>query len=146
MLACGTAQYTYDGSGKIHRIGHRQIAVFSAGRKIFSSTLSASYSIGTRHWIREYSKSLCRNTGALQADKSFPTAARHQRVSASLISWCSMTVLRLCPIQASAVPKRKPPSSLQQESDGRRIAKIFAYMICSIPIAINKMPATTAAL
>ncbi|HAM49191.1 MAG TPA: hypothetical protein DCP92_00270 [Nitrospiraceae bacterium] len=51
-----------------------------------NSDLSASYNIGARYWIREYSKSLCRKAGVVQADKSSPCAARHQQVLASLNS------------------------------------------------------------
>ncbi|HAM52042.1 MAG TPA: hypothetical protein DCP92_15650, partial [Nitrospiraceae bacterium] len=37
--------YAYDGSGKIHRTGKQQIAVFSGGQKIYNADLNASYHI-----------------------------------------------------------------------------------------------------
>jgi len=52
-LARGPSEHAYVGSGKVHRIGNRQITVFSEGQKIYNADLSASYNIGARHWIRE---------------------------------------------------------------------------------------------
>ena len=89
VMARGTSEYAYDGSGKVHRIGNRQIAVFSQGQKLYNADLNASYNIGARYWIRErtgHAKSLSRNAQGVQGDKSFPCMARHQQTLASLIS------------------------------------------------------------
>jgi IS605 OrfB family transposase len=126
VLARGTSEYTYDGSGKIRRIGNRQIAVFSGGGKMYNSDLSASYNIGARYWIREYSKSLCRKAEVVQADKSSPCAARHQQVLASLIS-----LLQSVPHGDSTSPVPYPSQcrsqketalELQHQFDGRRMS------------------------
>ncbi|HAM52817.1 MAG TPA: hypothetical protein DCP92_19760 [Nitrospiraceae bacterium] len=48
------------------------IAVFSGGWKIYNSDFSASYYIGARCWIKEYSKSPCRNAGRCRQRKALP--------------------------------------------------------------------------
>ncbi|MGD0885732.1 MAG: hypothetical protein ABSA46_12855 [Thermodesulfovibrionales bacterium] len=53
VLARGTSEYAYDGSGKVPRIGNRQMAVFSM-KKIYNDDLSASYTIAAIYWIREH--------------------------------------------------------------------------------------------
>jgi putative transposase len=100
VLARGTSEYAYDGSGKVHRIGNRQIAVFSMGQKIYNDDLSASYNIAARYWIREHlgnAKSLDRKVQVALADKSSPWAVRHLQVLASLIS-----LVRLLPGERTA--------------------------------------------
>lgn len=68
--------------------------------------LSASYNIGARSRIREYSKSLCRKAEVVQVGKSSPSVARHQQVVASPMSLVRSvprgTLFLLCTIQASA--------------------------------------------
>ncbi len=100
VLARGTSEYAYDGSGRVHRIGNRQMAVFSMGQKIYCSDLSASYNIAARYWIREYlgnSKSLDRKVQVALEDKSSSWAVRHLQVLASLIS-----LVRLLPRKRTA--------------------------------------------
>ena len=89
VLARGTSRYAYDGSGKVHRIGNQQIAVFSGGQKIYNADLNASYNIAARYWIREYlsnTKSLGRKAQVVIRDQSSLLAVRHLQVLASLIS------------------------------------------------------------
>lgn len=99
VLARGTSEYAYDGSGKIRRVGNRQIAVFSLGQKIYNCDLSASYNIAARYWIREILgclKSLGREIEVATQDiSSSVVAARHQQTLASLIS-----LVRLLPLEA----------------------------------------------
>jgi IS605 OrfB family transposase len=100
VLARGTSQYAYDGSGKVHRTGNQQIAVFSGGQKIYNADLNASYNIAARYWIREYvrnAKSLGRNAQVVLRDQSSFLAVRHLQVLASLIS-----LVRLLPRKRSA--------------------------------------------
>ena len=88
VLARGTSEHAYDGSDKVHRIGNRQIAVFSMGQKIYNADLSASYTIAARYWIKEHvgtAKSLDRKAQVALEDKSSPWAVRHEQGLASLI-------------------------------------------------------------
>jgi hypothetical protein len=106
VLARGTSQYAYDGSGKVYRTGNQQIAVFFGGQKIYNADLNASYNIATRYWIREYvrsAKSLSRNAQVVLRDQSSLLAVRHLQVLASLIS-----LVRLLPRKRSV---RAPYSS-----------------------------------
>ena len=100
VLARGTSQYAYDGSGKVHRIGNKQTAVLPVSGKLYNADLNASYNIAARYWIREYSsisKSLGRKAQVAMEDKSSSLAVRHLQVLASLIS-----LVRLLPRKLSA--------------------------------------------
>jgi IS605 OrfB family transposase len=91
VLARGTSQYAYDGSGEIIRVGNKQCAIFMDG-KTYNADLSASYNIGARYWIRELSsKILTGNSKVAVEDKSSFTSARHQQTLASLISLNRLT-------------------------------------------------------
>jgi len=57
VLARGTSQYAYDGSGELDRNSKKDIATFKSG-KIYHTDLNASYNIGVRYFIREYLKPL----------------------------------------------------------------------------------------
>jgi IS605 OrfB family transposase len=116
VLARGTSQYAYDGSGKVHRIGNQQIAVFCRGQKIYNADLNASYNIAARYWIREYlsnTKSLGRKAQVVIRDQSSLLAVRHiYRCWLRSLASCGCFTggaLRVCCIQVSTVPKRKPP-------------------------------------
>ena len=115
VLARGTSQYAYDGSGKVHRIGNGQIAVFSMGQKMYHADLNASYNIGARYWIREYlsnPKSLGRNARVVIRDKSSLVAVRHLQVLASLISLVRMLPRKRsarAPYAGQRHSQRKPP-------------------------------------
>ena len=88
VLARGTSENAYDGSGKVWRLGNKQIALFR-NEKMYNCDLSASYNIGARYWIREFqehSKSPVSNGRVIAGDKSSPAVARHQQTLASLIS------------------------------------------------------------
>ena len=114
VLARGTSQYAYDGSGEVHRIGNRQMAVFSMAQKIYNSDLSASYNIAARYWIREYvgnSKSLGRKAQVVLEDKSSPWAVRHLQVLASLIS-----LVRLLPKKRTALAPYSGQRCSQKET------------------------------
>jgi len=116
VLARGTSEYAYDGSGKVHRIGNRQMAVFSMGQKIYCSDLSASYNIAARYWIREYvsnSKSLSRKVQVALEDKCSPWAVRHLQVLASLISLVRLLPRKrtvLVPYPGQHCSQRETPS------------------------------------
>jgi hypothetical protein len=100
VLARGTSHYAHDGSGKVHRIGNRQMAVFPVSGKLYNADLNASYNIAARYWIRELmdnSKSQGRNVLVVMEDKSSAMAVRHLQVLASLIS-----LARLLPRKLSA--------------------------------------------
>ena len=86
VLARGTSENAYDGSGTVRRVGNRQVALFRNGKR-YNSDLSASYNIGARYWIRELPKSLAGNSGvAGEGESPFMPVARHQQTLASLIS------------------------------------------------------------
>lgn len=91
VLARGTSQYAFDGSGEVKRNGNKRLSVFATG-KTYNADLSASYNIGARYWIRElqnqksFSKSLSSNVQVIGADVSSIPIARHQQTLASLIS------------------------------------------------------------
>jgi IS605 OrfB family transposase len=89
VLARGTSAEAFDGSGKVWRLGNRQIALFR-NEKEYNCDLSASYNIGARYWIREYQehpKSQLRDGLVAAGGKSVPpVVARHQQCLASLIS------------------------------------------------------------
>ena len=93
VLARGTSEQAFDGSGKVRRFGNRQIALFR-NEKFYNSDLSACYNIGARYWIREIQDLLIklpkkpgRNDQVATQDKSsYAVAARHEQTLASLIS------------------------------------------------------------
>lgn len=87
VLARGTSQYAYDGSGEVIRVRNKQCAVFMSG-KTYNADLSSSYNIGARYWIREIQelKSLTGNSEVAGMDISSIVVARHQQTLASLIS------------------------------------------------------------
>ena len=88
VLARGTSENAFDGSGKVWRLGNKQIALFR-NEKQYNCDLSASYNIGARYWIRElseHSKSLVREDRVAAGDESSSVVARHQQTLASLIS------------------------------------------------------------
>jgi hypothetical protein len=120
VLARGTSEYAYVGSGKVHRIGNRQMAVFSEGQKINNADLSASYNLGARYWMREitdHSKSLGRNAQVVQGDKSSLCMARHQQTLASLIS-----LARSLPQGNVTVPAPHPSQCHFREETANRTA------------------------
>lgn len=89
VLASGTSQYAFDGSGQVHRVGNRQTAIFAGGNKVYNCDLSASYNIGARYWIREFlvTQKPARNKQVATQDESFSAAAAgHQQTLASLIA------------------------------------------------------------
>lgn len=86
VLAEGTSENAYDGSGKVRRVGNRQVALFR-NEKWYNSDLSASYNIGARYWIRElFPKSLTGNSKVAGEGQSPCPVARHQQTLASFIS------------------------------------------------------------
>jgi hypothetical protein len=83
-LARGPSEHAYVGSGKVHRIGNRQMAVFSKGQKIYNADLSASYNLGARCWMREitdHSKSLGSKRSGRAGRQKFPL---HGKTSADI--------------------------------------------------------------
>lgn len=88
VLARGTSQYAFDGSGEVDRnneSGKRDTCKFTTGKK-YHCDLSASYNIAARFFIRILLKPLP-ETVRLQLRAKVPetTAARHQQTLASLI-------------------------------------------------------------
>lgn len=57
VLASGTSQYAYDGSGEVKRTPKKDIAIFQNG-KTYHADLSASYNIASRYFIRAILKPL----------------------------------------------------------------------------------------
>ena len=88
MLARGTSANAFDGSGKVWRLGSKQIALFR-NEKTYNCDLSASYNIGARYWIQEivdHSKSLAGNSKVAKRGQMPDLVARHEQTLASLIS------------------------------------------------------------
>ena len=88
VLARGTSANAFDGSGKVWRLGNKQIALFR-NEKTYNCDLSASYNIGARYWIREivdHSKSLAGNSKVAKRGQMPDLVARHEQTLASLIS------------------------------------------------------------
>lgn len=87
VLARGTSQYAFDGSGEFDRnneSGKRDTCKFTTGKK-YHCDLGASYNIAARFFIRILLKPLP-ETVRLQLRAKVPeTAARHQQTLASLI-------------------------------------------------------------
>jgi hypothetical protein len=122
VLARGTSQYAYDGSGKVHRIGNQQITVFSGGQKSYNADLNASYNIAARYCIREYlrnAKSLGRNAQVVLRDQSSLLAVRHLQVLASLIS-----LVRLLPRKRSARVPYPSQRYSQKETPDRTASSV----------------------
>jgi putative transposase len=86
VLARGTSQFAFDGSGEVKRKGNRQEAVFPGGKR-YNADLSASYNIAARYWLREFfPKSLGRNIQVDSMGQSPIGPARHRQTLESLIS------------------------------------------------------------
>lgn len=85
VLARGTSDNAFDGSGTVRRVGNGQIALFK-NWKWYNCDLSASYNIGARYWIRELLQSLDGNIQVAMCGKMPDIVARHQQTLASLIS------------------------------------------------------------
>jgi len=84
VLARGTSQYAYDGSGELDRNSKKDIAIFSSG-KIYHTDLNASYNIGARYFIRGYLKPLSEMV-RLQLEAKVPLIVdRSRQTLASLI-------------------------------------------------------------
>lgn len=94
VLASGTSDNAFDGSGTVRRVGNKQIALFR-NWKWYNCDLSASYNIGARYWIREILQSLDGNIQVAMCGKMPDIVARHQQTLASLIS-----LVRLLPREA----------------------------------------------
>jgi len=105
VLARGTSENAFDGSGKVWRLGNKQIALFR-NEKEYNCDLSASYNIGGRYWIRElaeHPKSLGGNVQVAVEGQSPSVAARHQQTLASLRLLCSTSLVRQSPMATSGL-------------------------------------------
>ena len=84
VLARGTSQYAFDGSGEVSRNAKKDLATFKTG-KIYSSDLSSSYNVGARYLIKVLQKTWS-ETLRLQVQAKVPElAVRTQQTLASLI-------------------------------------------------------------
>ncbi|OSS42546.1 Transposase [Desulfurella amilsii] len=84
VLARGTSQYAFDGSGAVERNSKKDLCKFTTN-KHYHSDLNASYNIAARFFIRLYLKPLP-EMARLQYQAKVPEiAARHQQTLASLI-------------------------------------------------------------
>jgi len=70
VLARGTSQYAYDGSGKVTRNSKKDIALF-ANNKTYHCDLSASYNIASRYFTRAILKPLSEKA-RLQVEAKVP--------------------------------------------------------------------------
>jgi len=82
VLARGTSQYAYDGSGLVKRNSKKDIAIFS-NNKEYHCDLSASYNIASRYFTRAILKPLS-EMRRLQVEAKVPLLA--DRTSHTLFS------------------------------------------------------------
>lgn len=70
-----TSSLAFDGSGKVKRVGRKDIAIFSTGKQ-YHADLNASYNIAARYFIRQMKKSMSETNWLRVATKASPHVGR----------------------------------------------------------------------